>query len=128
MLIKDPNRPARTIAISPGEFNTEVADWMPYSRYADASFARILQRAIIVERMSSKERQLMIENDFLTLVKDILEIEDEELSTETVLSDVGWDSLSSISFIAAVDEQTGKTVSPSALKECATVADLYALI
>lgn len=70
----------------------------------------------------------MGENNFLELVSDILELEGDEVTMESALEELGWDSLSNISFIAAVDERTGKVVSPAALKESSTVADLYALV
>lgn len=69
----------------------------------------------------------MDEAGFIELVKEILELDEEEVTMESTLDDLGWDSLSNISFIAAVDERTSKVVSPGALKDCATVADLYAL-
>jgi len=69
----------------------------------------------------------MDEAAFVELVKEILELDEEEVTMESTLEDLGWDSLSNISLIAAIDEQTGKVVSPGALKDCSTVADLYAL-
>ena len=65
---------------------------------------------------------------FLELVKEILELDDEEVSMESNLDDLDWDSLANISFITAVDERTGKVVSPGALKECSTVGDLHSLV
>ena len=66
---------------------------------------------------------------FLELVKEILELDDdEEVTMASSLADLEWDSLANISFIAAVDERTGKVVSPGALKECSTVGDLHSLV
>lgn len=70
----------------------------------------------------------MGESNFLELVSEILELEGDEVTMESALEELGWDSLSNISFIAAVDESTGKVVSPDALKASSTVADLYALV
>jgi acyl carrier protein len=70
----------------------------------------------------------MGEASFLELVKEILELDTEAVTMDSTLDDLGWDSLSNISLIAAVDEQTGKVVSPGALKACSTVADLYSLV
>lgn len=69
----------------------------------------------------------MSEEKFLEVVAEILEVEAAELSLEDSLSDLGWDSLCDIGFIAAMDEESGKTVAPDALKVSKTVADLFAL-
>jgi len=63
----------------------------------------------------------------LSTVAEILEIDVSDVSMESSLDELDWDSLSRISFIAAVDQFNGKTVSPDALKACTTVADLQPL-
>jgi acyl carrier protein len=73
-------------------------------------------------------RMTMGEASFLELVKEILELDDEEVTMDSDLNELAWDSLANISFIAAVDESTGKVVSPGALKDCSTVGDLYSLV
>lgn len=63
--------------------------------------------------------------ELLELVAEILETEAVELSD--VLDDRGWDSLSNLTFIAEVDDRTGKSIDATALAQATTVADLLAL-
>jgi acyl carrier protein len=44
------------------------------------------------------------------------------------LSDIGWDSMANVMFIAMVDEKFSKPISPDSLAAAKTVADLHALI
>lgn len=70
----------------------------------------------------------MDEKTFLQTVADILEAEVESVSLEANLDDLGWDSLSNISFIAEVDEKAGLTIDADQLAEAELVSDLYALV
>ena len=70
----------------------------------------------------------MVEATFLDLVKEILELDEEEVTMASTLADLEWDSLANISFIAAIDERTGRVMSPAALKGCSTVGDLHSLV
>ena len=70
----------------------------------------------------------MTEEQLITIVAEILEVEPTELSMDSSLDDLGWDSLCDIGFIAAVDEEVGKTVIPNELKACSKVSDLWALV
>lgn len=64
--------------------------------------------------------------DLLKLVATILEI--DEVTLDGDLEELGWDSLSNLSFIAEVDETTGVTIDADQLAEAKTVADLKALV
>ncbi len=70
----------------------------------------------------------MDQSQLLATVAEILEIDVSEVSMDSSLDELDWDSLSRISFIAAVDQFNGKTVSPDALKACVTVSDLQDLV
>ncbi|GAB3631134.1 hypothetical protein GCM10027421_04870 [Microbacterium shaanxiense] len=64
--------------------------------------------------------------DLLKLVAGILEI--DEVTLDGDLDDLGWDSLSNLSFIAEVDDATGVTIDADKLAEAKTVADLKVLV
>jgi hypothetical protein len=40
------------------------------------------------------------------------------LSAGSVLEEIGWDSMSELSFIALADKELGARVSPSSLEKC----------
>lgn len=71
--------------------------------------------------MTSKQKIKMLE--------EILDLEEGTLSPETVLKDLEeWDSVAFLSFIAMMDDEFGKTIKGSLIKEQKTVADLMALM
>ena len=71
--------------------------------------------------MTSKQKIKMLE--------EILDLEEGTLSPETVLKDLEeWDSVAFLSFIAMMDDEFGKTIKGSLVKEQKTVADLMALM
>jgi acyl carrier protein len=55
---------------------------------------------------------------------EIFEVEPDELTAETLLSEHGWDSLAIVSTIALFDELYGKEVDIKSLTDCETVGDL----
>lgn len=62
-----------------------------------------------------------------TMTEDIIET-DQELSMETVLSDIEeWDSLALVSFIAMANT-SGKSLNKETIKKAITVRDLYGLL
>lgn len=69
----------------------------------------------------------MDETTFLNLVAEILETDVADVKLSDELDELGWDSLSNISFIAEVDEAVGVTIDADDLAKAATVADLLAL-
>lgn len=69
---------------------------------------------------------LMEQEKLVALIAEILET--ESVSTDADLADLGWDSLSNLSFIAEVDEQFDVAIDAAELSEAATVADLVALV
>jgi acyl carrier protein len=67
-------------------------------------------------------------SEFLALLEQILEVEPGDVELGSDLEELGWDSLSDLSFIAEVDTRWGITVEPRALSEAATPADLLAIV
>lgn len=70
----------------------------------------------------SKEKQI------LEIIAEILEIEVDEISLENELDEDGWDSLAVVTFISEIDSNFNQVISPSAVNEVKTVADLIALV
>jgi acyl carrier protein len=70
----------------------------------------------------------MNDQEIITALAEILEMEAGELSNDTVLDTVDtWDSLATISFIALVDEKTGHVLAGDDLQKATTIGDLVAL-
>lgn len=70
----------------------------------------------------------MDQTEFLRIVTEILEVDAGSVALDDRLDDLGWDSLSNISFIAEVDTVAGVTVGADELAEAVTVADLHRLV
>ncbi len=60
----------------------------------------------------------------MELIADILDMEVEELSPETEFASLDdWDSVAVLSFIAMMDEEFGKEIKGSTIKEFVTIQD-----
>ena len=60
----------------------------------------------------------------LELLAEILDADVDELQSTTVLAEVGdWDSLAILSFISMMDDEFGKEISGTTIKELKTVGD-----
>ena len=70
----------------------------------------------------------MTKQDFLKLIEEMLEADPGSLSGDEPLETLIWDSLAVVSFIALADEHLGVAVSPQALSEATTLADVLALV
>lgn len=70
----------------------------------------------------------MEQNDFLHLAAEILEVDTSDVSLESNLDDIDWDSLANISFIAEIDSRLSKSVNPESLNNCAKLGDIYSLV
>lgn len=69
-----------------------------------------------------------MENQFIKTFKEALDIEEKEITLATVLKTLDvWDSMGYISIMSMIDEEFGVEVTAKLLKECVTVADIYAL-
>ncbi len=71
---------------------------------------------------------MVSQNEALDLVAEILEVPAGQVAADADLDELGWDSLSDLSFIAAADERYGVTIDPQRLAERETAADLVALL
>jgi acyl carrier protein len=70
----------------------------------------------------------MNKSEFIKQIADILEIESENITGSEMLEELGnWDSLSIISFVAMVDAELNRIVSPEKLKQAKTINDLIEL-
>lgn len=71
----------------------------------------------------------MTKAEFLKGIEQIVEAPEGALKGDEALSALaGWDSMSTLAFIAMADRQLGIVVSPAALAQCETVADLVKLV
>ncbi|MBZ5679967.1 MAG: acyl carrier protein [Acidobacteriia bacterium] len=69
----------------------------------------------------------MTRGEILRSLDELLEKDRGTLQGSEQLEAVGWDSLSTISFMALADE-LGCVVNPSAIDSCVTVNDVVALV
>ena len=63
------------------------------------------------------------------ILEELMELDEGTLKSETLLSNIEeWDSVAFLSFIAMMDDEFGKMVKGSLVREQKTVADLMALM
>lgn len=67
-------------------------------------------------------------NDFIELAAEVLETDSNELTLESELEALDWDSLANITFIAEVDDRFSAQVDADDLNEANTLADVYKLL
>lgn len=66
---------------------------------------------------------------FLAAFKEALELEDEQINMNNVISDFDtWDSLSRLSLIVELDENFDVTIETEEFDKLETVEDLYKLV
>jgi acyl carrier protein len=71
----------------------------------------------------------MKKSEFLCLIDDIIESPPGTVREDQRLEDLeGWDSLAVVSFIAAINQSLGVTLSAEKLQRCKTVPDLLHLV
>jgi acyl carrier protein len=67
----------------------------------------------------------MTNKEKLSLLEEMLDVEEGSLNEEMNLSDVSeWDSMAALSFIALLDEKFDKQISANQIKEFKTVSDV----
>lgn len=67
----------------------------------------------------------MTEQEKLALLEDMFELDEGELSAETVLEDLEeWDSMSKLSLIVLMNDECGKKLSGDEIKEFNTIGDI----
>ncbi len=60
----------------------------------------------------------------IKLLEEIMELDEGELTMDSILSDYPeWDSISILSFVASVEEETGRIVTTDEIKSIKTVRD-----
>ena len=70
----------------------------------------------------------MEKNDIDAELERVMELPAGSIKGNEVLSDMQWDSMSAIMFIAMADEKLGAKVAPEKLSEAKTIQDLHSLI
>ncbi len=64
-------------------------------------------------------------NEKLEMLKEVLEMEDEELTEDMSLSDLeNWDSMAKLSLIVMINDEFGKKLSGDQVKAFKTVKDI----
>jgi acyl carrier protein len=58
----------------------------------------------------------------------MVELDDKELTLDSPLDSLGWDSLTSLTFISKVDELLGASVDADLLSRAVTVRDLFQFV
>ena len=64
----------------------------------------------------------------MELLADILDMDADELSPETLIAELEWDSVTALSYIAMVDEEFGKEVKGADIKKFVTIQDALNLM
>jgi acyl carrier protein len=67
-------------------------------------------------------------NEINREIEQIVNAEPGSISGSETLSDIGWDSMASVMFIAMADEKFAKAIAPDALAHAKTLSDLHALL
>lgn len=70
----------------------------------------------------------MEKNDINAELERVMELPAGSIKGNTVLSDMQWDSMSAIMFIAMADEKFGAKINLEKLSEAKTIQDLHSLI
>ena len=65
----------------------------------------------------------MTDEKKIELLAEILDMEADELTPDTKLEDIDWDSIASLSFIAMMDEEFGKEIKGAEIRKFVTVQD-----
>ena len=66
--------------------------------------------------------------EFNSEIEQIVNAELGSISGSESLSEIGWDSMASVMFLAMADEKFSKAIAPEELAAAKTVADLRALV
>lgn len=68
------------------------------------------------------------ENQVISIVAEILELDVSDLNLETELNSANWDSLAIITFISEVDSEFDKVLSPDQVGAASKIVDLVKLV
>lgn len=70
----------------------------------------------------------MSEVEIIALVEEILEVPSGSVPIDADLEELGWDSLSNLTFMSIADERYQARIDPQELGDASTPADLGALL
>ena len=70
----------------------------------------------------------MQKEELVEIVASVLEVDPLDVKMTSNLEDLGWDSLSSLAFIAKIDEAMQMSIDADILSKSVTVQDLYLLV
>ena len=65
----------------------------------------------------------MTTQEKLELIADILDLDTDDLKPDTKIASLEWDSITTLSFIAMMDENFGKEVKGAVVKQFVTIQD-----
>lgn len=86
-------------------------------------FSDIIFKNITRFAAAESEDQIMSIEKKLELFADVLEIDPDEITPETPLAELDWDSVAVLTFIAMMDEEFDKEVKGADIKKFVTVRD-----
>ena len=70
----------------------------------------------------------MTRDQAIRLIEEAVAADHGSVRGEETLETIAWDSMASVSFIALVDEQLGRTLDAKVVAKCKTVSDLLAIL
>lgn len=70
----------------------------------------------------------MKETDFIQVVNEIVISQTPLTHLNSPLTDIGWDSLSNIELVAALDEKFNLQIDSDKLAECQSLADIFDIV
>lgn len=70
----------------------------------------------------------MTKQEFLSEIEEMLEVDTGSIKGDELLSDLPWDSLAVVSFIALVDDLLEVAVSPQSLAQAKSLGDVLVLV
>lgn len=74
---------------------------------------------------NEREDRNMTEQEKLKMIAEIMDLELEELKEDALLTDYQeWDSVAVLSFIALMDEEFGKDINGTDVRELVTIKNL----
>lgn len=74
-------------------------------------------------------KEIIMEEKFISQLKEILEIEDRELKTTDIFRDFEeWDSLANLSVIAMIDEEYNVVIDNTEFKNLKTIGEVIEAI
>jgi acyl carrier protein len=70
----------------------------------------------------------MSEEEFISLIEDVLEVQSGSIRLSNTLEEVDWDSLSNLTLISMLDQKYGLQIGAQRLQDAQTVEELYSLV